>query len=44
MLSNEELELIDGGAVRWSIGLAIGSIITVLIGIIDGYLRPLKCN
>ena len=44
MLTNKELDHIDGGAVRWGIGIAIGSVITLLIGIIDGYLRPLKCN
>lgn len=44
MLTNKELDQIDGGAARWGIGLVVGSIITLLIGIIDGYLRPLKCN
>lgn len=39
MLTNKELEQIDGGAVRWGIGIAIGSVITLLIGIIDGQIK-----
>ena len=39
MLTNKELDQIDGGAVRWGIGIAIGSIITLLIGIIDGEIK-----
>ena len=44
MLTNKERDQSDGGAGRWGMGIAIGSVITLLIGIIDGYLRPLKCN
>lgn len=44
MLTDKELNLINGGAIKWTIGLAIGSLITLIAGIIDGYLRPLKCN
>ena len=29
MLTNKELDQIDGGAVRWGIGIAIGSVITL---------------
>ena len=39
MLTNKELDQIDGGAVRWGIGIAIGSVITLLIGIIDGQIK-----
>lgn len=44
MLTNKELNLVDGGAIKWTVGLVIGSFLTLLIGIIDGYIRPLKCN
>lgn len=43
-LSNQELNSIIGGAKKVSYGLLLGGIITLIIGIIDGYLRPLKCN
>ena len=43
-LSNQELYEITGGAKKVSIGLLIGGLVTIIIGIIDGYLRPLKCN
>ncbi|MDD4187175.1 MAG: class IIb bacteriocin, lactobin A/cerein 7B family [Bacilli bacterium] len=44
MLTNEEMLSIDGGAVSWSLIGLIGGAITFIAGIIDGYLRPLKCN
>ena len=44
MLSDNEMLNINGGAIRWTIGLIVGSVITLIAGIIDGYLRPLKCN
>lgn len=42
MLSNYELNNISGGGYGWY--LVLGGAITFLIGVIDGYLRPLKCN
>ena len=44
MLTDKDLNQVMGGSIRWSTGLMIGSIITLLAGIIDGFLRPLKCN
>lgn len=43
-LSNQELNYIVGGAKKVSFGIIMGGIITLIVGIIDGYLRPLKCN
>lgn len=43
-LSSQELYEITGGTKKVSFGLLIGGIITIIIGIIDGYMRPLKCN
>ncbi len=42
-LNEKELKEINGG---WSLSalLGIGSIFTFLIGIVDGYLRPLSCR
>lgn len=44
MLTNEEMNLVTGGAIKLTIGIFFGSLITLLVGIIDGYLRPLRCN
>ena len=44
-LSNDELESIKGSGISWSIiGLAISGIISFIIGVVDGFKRPLKCN
>ena len=43
-LNNQELTYIVGGAKKISFGIIVGGIITIIVGIIDGYLRPLKCN
>ena len=43
MLDNNELKSIRGGF-SWSILAGVGAFITLIVGIADGYLRPLKCN
>lgn len=43
-LKNEELENINGGAIHFGIALGISAGITFLIGLIDGYVRPLACR
>ena len=44
MLSNEELYEIKGGAIKAGVlALIIGGV-TFIIGVIDGYIRPLRCN
>ncbi|MDD4035894.1 MAG: class IIb bacteriocin, lactobin A/cerein 7B family [Bacilli bacterium] len=42
-LTNEELSNIKGGISFWG-GLAIAGTIIFIIGVIDGIVRPLKCN
>lgn len=42
-LTNEELKGINGGF-SFSTALGIGAIVTFLIGVIDGYVRPLACR
>jgi len=41
-LKNEELKKIQGGGLGAC--LLIGAGVVFLIGVIDGYTRPLKCN
>lgn len=43
-LKSEELKNTIGGG--WSIGasLLVGGIITFIIGLVDGYVRPLACR
>ncbi len=43
-LTNKELNEINGGGINLGIGVLIGAGITFLIGVIDGFFRPLKCN
>lgn len=42
-LNENELKQIEAGA-SWKIALCIGAAVTFLIGLFDGYIRPLKCN
>jgi len=43
-LTNEELMDVSGGGIKLGIGLGIVAIGAFLIGVIDGLIRPLKCN
>ena len=43
-LNNNDLKKINGGGVSATVGILIGAGIVFLIGLIDGYVRPLKCN
>jgi hypothetical protein len=42
-IKNEDLKQIKGGF-NFKIVFGIASIFTFVIGAVDGYLRPLKCN
>ena len=33
-----------GGAIKFAVYGIIGTLISFLAGLVDGYLRPLKCN
>ena len=44
MLTELELKNVNAGSVNWTIAGIAGTIVTFIIGIVDGYLRPLKCN
>ncbi len=41
-----ELELVEvsGGAIRYGILATIGAALVFLAGVVDGFIRPLKCN
>lgn len=46
MLTEKELNDINGGAIKLSAGgfLVAGGFFTFLIGLVNGYLRPLTCS
>lgn len=44
ILDKTELLEIKGGAVKWTVVAIVGSAITFITGVIDGFLRPIKCN
>lgn len=43
-LQDKELMAISGGGFKYGLAALIGGIVTFLIGVVDGYLRPLSCN
>lgn len=43
-MNNNELNQVYGGKAAGTILFALGGLITFIIGVIDGYFRPLKCN
>ncbi|MDD3392435.1 MAG: hypothetical protein PHE54_02740 [Bacilli bacterium] len=43
-INKEELLLINGGGFGLGLALLIGAGIVFIIGVIDGFVRPLKCN
>lgn len=43
MLKDNELVKINGG-IKWTAIGIIGGLVTFIVGIIDGYFRPLRCN
>ncbi len=42
-LSNNELTETKGGIGVWGL-IGIGAVVVFLIGVVDGYTRPLACN
>jgi len=43
-LTNNEMKKIDGGGFNIGLWFGIGAGVSFLIGLIDGLVRPLKCN
>ncbi len=44
ILKEKELLEMEGGAIHYAILATIGAIGVFLAGVVDGILRPLKCN
>ena len=44
MLNIEELSNVKAGAMKWTVGVAVGAILSFLAGVIDGFMRPLGCH
>lgn len=42
-ISKENLEKLEGGVSIW-LGVAIVAAVIFVVGVVDGYVRPLKCN
>lgn len=43
-VEDNELKNIQGGGFSWGIAAGIVAGITFIIGVIDGYVNPVKCN
>lgn len=43
-LTNEQLKITIGGGFSFGFAALIGAGITFLIGLVDGYIRPLPCR
>lgn len=43
-IEKDELIKINGGGMSVGLGLLIGAGVVFIIGLIDGFVRPLKCN
>lgn len=44
VLQTEELSNITGGGISTGVLAVLGGVVAFVIGVIDGYLRPLACN
>lgn len=43
-INNEKLRDVKGGGVNWSLVAGIGAVASFLVGLIDGFINPKKCN
>lgn len=43
-LNDKELMNVEGGAIKIGLIVGIAAGITFIVGLIDGIIRPLKCN
>ncbi len=44
ILKEQELESVVGGGIAYSVLAIIGAVGVFLAGVVDGILRPLRCN
>ena len=43
-LNNNEMLEVKGGAIKWGVIAGIGGFASFIIGVIDGWMNPKKCN
>ena len=43
-INNEKLKQIKGGTIHWGIVASIGAAVSFIMGIIDGWSNPQRCN
>ena len=39
-----EMQSVNGGAIKWGVIAGIGGFASFIIGVIDGWMNPKKCN
>lgn len=43
-LTNNEMYSVSGGAAKWGVVALISGAIVLIVGILDGFTNPAKCN
>lgn len=43
-VNEKDLEKIQGGGFSWGIAAGIIAAVTFIVGVVDGYVNPIKCN
>ncbi len=43
-INNLEMQHINGGAIKWGAIAGIGGLASFIIGLIDGWMNPKRCN
>ena len=43
-LNKKTMKQINGGAIKWGVIAGIGGFASFIIGVIDGWMNPKKCN
>ncbi|MEE3342931.1 MAG: class IIb bacteriocin, lactobin A/cerein 7B family [Bacilli bacterium] len=43
-LNDKQIQSINGGAIKWGVIAGIGGLASFIIGMIDGWMNPKKCN
>ncbi len=44
MIDKNELISIKGGVSKYFYGIGVGALVSFIVGLIDGYMRPLACR
>lgn len=43
-IDDKQLSKIQGGGFSWGVAAGIIAVVTFIVGIVDGYINPIKCN